>query len=43
MRGWFEHAGLYLEKVRELKGGALTVKFWLGRRAASSVKKELAA
>jgi len=43
MCGWFENAGLDLEKVRELKGGALTVKFWLGRRAASSAKKELAA
>jgi ArsR family transcriptional regulator len=43
MRGWFESAGLDLETVRELRGGALTVKFWLGRRAGSDAKKELAA
>jgi len=43
MRGWFESAGLDLETVRELRGGALTVKFWLGHRAGSDAKKELAA
>ncbi|KTT71086.1 ArsR/SmtB family transcription factor [Sphingomonas endophytica] len=33
--GWFAAAGLALERVETLEGGALTVKLWLGRKAAS--------
>lgn len=43
MRGWFEAAGLALGPVRELKGGALTVKLWLGQRPAVKADKEMAA
>lgn len=41
--GWLEHAGLELASVRELKGGELTVKLWLGQRPALASDKELAA
>lgn len=33
--GWFADAGLATHATRELRGGALTVKLWLGRRAAA--------
>jgi ArsR family transcriptional regulator len=41
--GWFEAAGLALDAVRELKGGELTVKLWLGQRPAEKADKEMAA
>lgn len=41
--GWFEAAGLALGPVRELKGGELTVKLWLGQRPAERADKEIAA
>lgn len=41
--GWLDQAGLKLVSVRELKGGELTVKLWLGHRPARSSNKELAA
>jgi len=34
--GWFAASGLDLAAARELKGGELTVKLWLGRRHAES-------
>ncbi|MFS0737243.1 metalloregulator ArsR/SmtB family transcription factor [Sphingomonas sp. 1P06PA] len=34
LAGWFAAAGLALEAVERLEGGALTVKLWLGRRPA---------
>jgi ArsR family transcriptional regulator len=43
IRGWFEAAGLALAGVRELKGGELTVKLWLGQRPAETADKEMAA
>lgn len=43
MRGWFEAASLALGPVRELKGGELTVKLWLGQRPAVKADKEMAA
>ena len=41
--GWFEGAGLVLSDMRELKGGELTVKLWLGERMAARSEKEIAA
>jgi ubiquinone/menaquinone biosynthesis C-methylase UbiE len=41
--GWFEAAGLVLGPVKELKGGALTVKLWLGQRPSETADKEMAA
>ncbi len=43
MRGWLESTGLALGPVRELKGGELTVKLWLGQRPAEKADKEMAA
>lgn len=43
MRGWFDAAGLTLGPVRELKGGKLTVKLWLGQRPTVKADKEIAA
>jgi DNA-binding transcriptional ArsR family regulator/cyclopropane fatty-acyl-phospholipid synthase-like methyltransferase len=43
IRGWFEAAGVSLESVRQLKGGELTVKLWLGQRPAEVADKEMAA
>ena len=40
IRGWFATAGLILETVEALSGGALTVKIWLARRR-SDVSKDL--
>jgi ArsR family transcriptional regulator len=36
IREWFAAADLDLENVRDLEGGDLTVKLWLGRRARTS-------
>lgn len=36
---WFGRCGLTLAPVRELHGGALTVKIWLGERPASTTKE----
>ena len=41
--GWFMAAGLGLTLVEELKGGALTVKLWLGTRPARTDLKVVAA
>jgi ubiquinone/menaquinone biosynthesis C-methylase UbiE/DNA-binding transcriptional ArsR family regulator len=35
--GWFAQSGLELTHTRELSGGALTVKLWLGERASESL------
>ena len=43
LSAWFEAAGLALESVLELAGGELTVKLWLGRKAADAVVKRIAA
>ena len=40
IRGWFATAGLILETVEALSGGALTVKIWLARRR-SDVSRDL--
>jgi ubiquinone/menaquinone biosynthesis C-methylase UbiE len=40
---WFAEAGLGGEPPRELVGGELTVKLWLGRRPAVTSLKEVAA
>lgn len=43
IRHWFADAGLSLEAVEELKGGELTVKLWLGRRARTAQNDRKAA
>jgi ubiquinone/menaquinone biosynthesis C-methylase UbiE len=43
MAAWFARAGLHAEPPRELAGGELTVKLWLGRRPAVASLKEVAA
>lgn len=43
VRGWFENAGLRFAATRELKGGELTVKLWLGERAGDQSDREFAA
>lgn len=43
IESWMENAGLGLASVRELKGGELTVKLWLGQRPAEKTDKEIAA
>lgn len=43
IQGWLDAAGLALGPVRELKGGELTVKLWLGQRPAERAGKEIAA
>lgn len=35
--GWFEAAGIVLERVETLPGGELTVKLWLGRRRTAQI------
>lgn len=37
MNGWFDAAGMSLEKVQTLPGGELTVKLWLGRRRTALI------
>lgn len=41
--GWFEKAGLALERVETLEGGELTVKLWLGRKQGVPVREVKAA
>jgi ubiquinone/menaquinone biosynthesis C-methylase UbiE len=41
--GWFAKTGLESSAPRQLAGGELTVKFWLGRRPATAALKEIAA
>lgn len=43
MKSWFEAAGLFTAAVRELKGGELTVKLWMGERADEDARREIAA
>lgn len=38
MEGWFAAAGLALENRRQLEGGALTVRLWLGRRDGKRIR-----
>lgn len=40
---WYEEAGLETVAVEELKGGALTVKLWLGRRVPVALGQRRAA
>lgn len=40
---WYSQAGLALDGVEELKGGALTVKLWLGRKRADAGNQRKAA
>jgi ArsR family transcriptional regulator len=41
--GWFEKAGLVLERAETLEGGELTVKLWLGRKQGVPVREVKAA
>ncbi len=41
--GWFDAAGLTLERVETLEGGELTVKLWLGRKQGVPVREVKAA
>ncbi|MEH3103511.1 MAG: metalloregulator ArsR/SmtB family transcription factor [Sphingomonas phyllosphaerae] len=41
--GWFEKAGLALERAETLEGGELTVKLWLGRKQGVPVREVKAA
>lgn len=41
MKSWFEAAGLEMAAVRELKGGELTVKLWLGAKPAGTLQKKV--
>ncbi|MEG8038192.1 metalloregulator ArsR/SmtB family transcription factor [Sphingomonas sp. LR60] len=41
--GWFEKAGLVLERAETLEGGELTVKLWLGRKQGVQVREVKAA
>jgi ubiquinone/menaquinone biosynthesis C-methylase UbiE len=43
MERWFAGSGLAMERIDTLSGGTLTVKLWLGRRAAGSGLKVIAA
>ncbi|PZQ61684.1 MAG: ArsR family transcriptional regulator [Sphingomonas taxi] len=43
LAGWFDAAGLTLERVLTLEGGELTVKLWLGRKAGAPVREVKAA
>ncbi|HEX8447747.1 MAG TPA: metalloregulator ArsR/SmtB family transcription factor [Sphingomonas sp.] len=43
VQAWFGDAGLILDEVQELAGGALTVKLWLGRKGAGPLSKRIAA
>lgn len=40
MRGWFSAAGIHLDRIVRLSGGALTVILWRGVKAAASSKPE---
>lgn len=43
IHGWFDAAGLLPARTETLEGGPLTVKIWLGRKAAAASHKVLAA
>lgn len=43
MAGWFVAAGLHSEAIRQLEGGELTVKLWLGRVPAVADAKDFVA
>jgi ubiquinone/menaquinone biosynthesis C-methylase UbiE len=43
MTGWFAHAGLDVERIDHLTGGALTVTLWLARRPVAIEPKALQA
>ena len=43
IRNWFETIGLAMVAVRELEGGELTVKLWMGERQALPTAREIAA
>ncbi len=43
IRHWYEEAGLDTVAIEELKGGALTVKLWLGRRVPAAASQRRAA
>jgi len=41
MESWFAASGIMMERIETLEGGALTVKLWLGRRAAPAQPKAI--
>ncbi|HEU4499567.1 MAG TPA: metalloregulator ArsR/SmtB family transcription factor [Sphingomicrobium sp.] len=43
MRGWFSAAGLELDRIQRLGGGALTVILWRGLKAGSRNRERVAA
>ena len=43
MRGWFSSAGLNLDRIERLGGGALTVILWRGVKAGSAKSERVAA
>jgi ArsR family transcriptional regulator len=43
MRGWFSSAGLNLDRIERLSGGALTVILWRGVKAGSAKSERVAA
>lgn len=43
MRGWFESAGIGLDKIERLEGGALTVIIWRGVRPGNAAADRIAA
>lgn len=43
MRGWFSSAGLELDRIQRLGGGALTVILWRGLKAGSRNRERVAA
>ena len=43
MRGWFSGAGLELDQIERLGGGALTVILWRGVKPGAAVKERQAA
>lgn len=43
MRGWFEGAGIILDKTERLEGGALTVIIWRGVRPGNAANDRIAA
>ena len=43
MRGWFSAAGLELDRIERLGGGALTVILWRGVKPGERVREREAA
>lgn len=41
MESWFQTAGLMMDRIETLGGGALTVKLWLGKRARHAQLKAI--